>query len=226
MREPGLVADCAAAMIEAAGPEGPEITVKCRIGVDDQDPARVLPDFVDRVATAGVQVFAVHARKAWLEGLSPKENRDIPPLDYPLVHGLKRDRPELGIIINGGIGSLAEARDHLRQGVDGAMIGRAAYHDPAGLLAGADALITGAPSVEVAAEGAVRAMFPYIARELEAGTRIAQITRHMLGAFAGRPGARRWRQILSAGAHRPGAGLDVVERALECVAGRQPVPAA
>ncbi|MDH3668770.1 MAG: tRNA dihydrouridine(20/20a) synthase DusA [Paracoccaceae bacterium] len=226
MREPGLVAECAAAMIEAAGADGPEITVKCRIGVDDQVPERVLPEFVDRVAAAGVQVFAVHARMAWLEGLSPKQNRDIPPLDYPLVHALKRDRPELGIIINGGIASLAEAKAHLAQGVDGAMIGRAAYHDPAGLLAGADALITGAAGPEVTAEDAVRAMFPYIARELDWGTRLAQITRHMLGAFSGRPGARRWRQVLSAEAHRPGAGLDVIERALGYVEAPRPATVA
>ncbi len=221
MREPDLVAECAAAMIEAAGADGPEITVKCRIGVDDQVPARVLPEFVDRVAAAGVRVFAVHARMAWLEGLSPKQNRDIPPLDYNLVYALKRDRPDLGIIINGGITSLSEARDHLAQGVDGAMIGRAAYHDPAGLLAGADALITGAPKAQATAEDAVRAMFPYIAREIATGTRLAQITRHMLGAFSGRPGARRWRQILSAEAHQPGAGLDVVDRALSCVEDRR-----
>lgn len=216
MRDPGRVADCAAAMIEAAR-GGPEITIKCRIGVDEQDPQVALPAFVDRVAAAGVRVFAVHARKAWLAGLSPKENRDVPPLDYPVVARLKRARPELDIILNGGIGSLEAARGHLAQGFDGVMLGRAAYHDPAGVLAGADALIAG-EGREVAPGEAVRAMFPYIARELAAGERLNRITRHMLGAFAGRPGARRWRRILSEGAHRPGAGLALVEEALAAVA--------
>jgi len=218
MRQPGLVADCAAAMIEAAGQGGPQITVKCRIGVDDQDPERGLHDFVDRVAAAGVRVFAVHARKAWLEGLSPKENRDVPPLDYALVRRLKAARPQLAVILNGGIASLEQARGHLAEGFDGVMVGRAAYHQPAAVLGGADALITGEAQAPVAAEAAVRAMFPYIERELAAGTRLAQITRHMLGAFAGRPGARRWRQILSEDAHRPGAGIGLVEQALAAVA--------
>jgi tRNA-dihydrouridine synthase A len=217
MRAPGLVAECAAAMIEAAGADGPEITVKCRIGVDDQDPEAVLPVFVGRVAGAGVRVFAVHARKAWLEGLSPKANREVPPLDYPLVARVKAARPDLDIILNGGITSLDQARRHLAEGFDGAMIGRAAYHDPAGMLGGADALITGRHLPPVAPEDAVRAMLPYVARELAAGTRLRQITRHMLGAFAGRPGARRWRRILSEGAHRPGAGTALVEEALAAV---------
>jgi len=227
MRSPGLVADCARAMVEAAGADGPEIppeiTVKCRIGVDDQDPEIVLPDFVGRVAGAGVRVFAVHARKAWLEGLSPKENRDVPPLDYPLVLRLKRARPDLDIILNGGIASLDQARHHLAEGFDGAMVGRAAYHEPAAVLGGADALITGEARPPVAAEDAVRAMFPYIEAELARGTRLAQITRHMLGAFAGRPGARRWRRILSEGAHRAGAGLELVDEALAAIF---PMPAA
>ena len=218
MREPDLVADCAVAMIEAAGPDGPEITVKCRIGVDDQVPAQVLPAFIDRVAGAGVRVFAVHARMAWLQGLSPKQNRDVPPLDYPLVVAMKRRRPDLDIIINGGIGSLDQAREHLSEGLDGVMIGRAAYHEPAAVLGGADALITGRSAPPVAAEDAVRAMLPYIAREVAGGTKLAQITRHMLGAFAGRPGARRWRRILSEGAPRPGASVALVEEALAAVA--------
>jgi tRNA-dihydrouridine synthase A len=218
MRRPGLVADCAAAMVEAAGQGGPRITVKCRIGVDDQDPEQVLPELVDRVAAAGVRVFAVHARKAWLEGLSPKQNRDVPPLDYALVRRLKAARPELDIVVNGGIASLDEARRHLADGFDGAMIGRAAYHQPAAMLGGADALVTGAAQAPVAAEAAVRAMLPYIEHELATGTRLAQITRHMLGAFAGRAGARRWRQILSEGGHRPGAGVALVEQALDAVA--------
>ena len=218
MRQPGLVADCAAAMIAAAGSEGPEITVKCRIGVDDQDPQAVLPDFIDRVAGAGVRVFAVHARKAWLGGLSPKQNRDVPPLDYALVGWVKRTRPGLDIILNGGIASLEQARGHLAEGFDGAMVGRAAYHEPAAVLGGADALVTGIEREAVPAEAAVRAMYAYIERELSAGTRLAQITRHMLGAFAGRPGARRWRRILSEGAHRPGAGVELVDQALSAIA--------
>ena len=218
MRQPGLVADCAAAMIAAAGSEGPEITVKCRIGVDDQDPQAVLPDFIDRVAGAGVRVFAVHARKAWLGGLSPKQNRDVPPLDYALVSRVKRARPGLDIILNGGIASLEQARGHLAEGFDGAMIGRAAYHEPAAVLGGADALVTGIEREAVPAESAVRGMYAYIEDELSTGTRLIQITRHMLGAFAGRPGARRWRRILSEGAHRPGAGVELVETALSAIA--------
>ena len=217
MRDPGLVADCATAMVEAAGSDGPEITVKCRIGVDEQVPAQMLPAFIDRVAEAGVRVFAVHARMAWLQGLSPKENRDIPPLDYPLVVAMKRRRPDLDIVINGGIESLEQARGHLAEGLDGVMIGRAAYHEPAAALGGADALITGRPGFPVSARDAVRSMLPYIAREVASGTRLAQITRHMLGAFAGRPGARRWRRILSEGAPRPGAGVALVEEALAAI---------
>jgi tRNA-dihydrouridine synthase A len=214
MRQPDLVADCAAAMIAAAGPHGPEITVKCRIGVDDQDPQAVLPAFIDRVATVGVRVFAVHARMAWLNGLSPKQNRDVPPLDYALVGRVKRARPDLDIILNGGIVSMEQVRGHLAEGFDGAMIGRAAYHEPAAVLGGADALIAGIARPPVSAEHAVRAMYPYIEAELAAGARLIQITRHMLGAFAGRPGARHWRRVLSDHAHRPGAGVELVDRAL------------
>jgi len=220
MRQPGLVADCAAAMIEVAATVpggGPEITVKCRIGVDDQDPKVILPDFIGQVAATGVQVFAIHARKAWLDGLSPKQNRDVPPLDYALVASVKQARPDLDIILNGGIASLEQARRHLAEGFDGAMIGRAAYHRPAALLGGADALLTGERLPVASAEAAVRAMYGYIEDELASGTRLAQITRHMLGSFIGRPGARRWRQILSEGAHRPGAGVELVDQALNAV---------
>jgi tRNA-dihydrouridine synthase A len=217
MREPGLVADCVAAMIAAAAGDGPQITVKCRIGVDDQEPEVVLPDFVDRVAAAGVKVFAVHARKAWLAGLSPKQNRDVPPLDYPLVAALKRARPELEIVLNGGIASLEQAHEHLEAGFDGVMLGRAAYHETAAVLAQADELITGEACAGVAAEDAVRAMFPYIEAQLAEGVRLGQITRHMMGAFAGRPGARSWRRVLSDDAHRPGAGVALVEQALQAI---------
>ena len=209
MERPALVADCVAAMIgESAVP----ITVKCRIGVDDQVPAEVLPDFIDRVSRAGVSHFIIHARKAWLKGLSPKENREVPPLDYPLVHQIKRDFPHLVIAINGGIASLVQARAHLDAGLDGVMVGRAAYHDPGTSLIGADALWGDdfAPD----AFAVVEAMRPYIAAHLAAGGRLHQITRHMLGLFAGRPGARGWRRVLSDGATRDGAGLALLDTAL------------
>lgn len=215
MKEPELVADCVSAMTGAAA-GGPEITVKCRIGVDDQDPAIVLPDFIDRVAAHGVRTFAVHARKAWLNGLSPRENRTIPPLDYDLVDQVRRDRPDLTMILNGGIATLDQALGHLKR-FDGAMIGRAAYHDPTALLGRADREVFGDAAPPVRPVDAVRAMYPHIEDELAAGARLHQITRHMLGAFAGRPGARRWRRILSEGATAPGAGVGLVEEALRAV---------
>ena len=219
MRQPALVADCVAAMIEAAaGAEAPpEITVKCRIGVDDQDPKAVLPDFIDHIARAGVRRVAVHARMAWLQGLSPKDNRTIPPLDYDLVRRVRADRPDLHISLNGGIATLDEAVLHLEQ-FDGAMIGRAAYHDPTGILAAADRRVFGVDRVDMDPVDAVRAMYPHIENELMAGTRLHQIARHLLGAFSGRPGARRWRRIISDGAHLPGAGVELIEEALMAVA--------
>ena len=212
MREPGLVADCVAAMRDAA--QEAEITVKCRIGVDEQEPREILPEFIARVAATGVSRFAIHARKAWLQGLSPKENREIPPLDHPLVLEMKGLFPALHISINGGIETLDAVCAHLDSGLDGVMVGRAAYHDPATILADADRRVFGAATAPVAAEDAVRAMLPHIEAELAAGTRLNQITRHMLGAFAGRPGARLWRRTLSEEAHLPGAGPALVERAL------------
>ena len=216
MRDPGLVAACCAAMIDAAG--GVPVTVKCRIGVDDQIPADILPDFIDRVAAVGVRTFIVHARMAWLQGLSPKENRTVPPLDHRLVHAMKARCPDLTIVINGGIETLDAAEAHLDH-VDGVMIGRAAYHDPAGILSNADRRIWGDARPPVAPEEAVRAMYPHIERELATGTRLNAITRHMLGAFSGRPGARRWRRVLTEGAVRPGAGIEVIEDALAEVVG-------
>ncbi len=210
MKQPQLVADCVAEMQAVCRAE---VTVKCRIGVDDQDPAEVLPAFLETVAAAGVQRFTIHARKAWLQGLSPKENREIPPLDYDLVLDMKRAFPQLHISINGGIGSLDQAEALLEQGLDGVMIGRAAYHAPAEILAEADARVFGSGDAGDAF-AAVEAMRPYIARHLEAGGRLHSITRHMLGLFAGRPGARGWRRVLSEGAHRPGVGLDLLDRAL------------
>jgi tRNA-dihydrouridine synthase A len=208
MERPTLVADCVAAMIAEADVP---VTVKCRIGVDDQLPEKVLPAFLETVAAAGVSHFVIHARKAWLQGLSPKENREIPPLDYPLVVAMKRRFPELTICLNGGVTSLAQAEALLEQGLDGVMLGRAAYHDPEVLL-GADRLWGEAPERDV--WQVVEAMRPYIAAHLAAGGRLHQITRHMLGLFTGRPGARLWRRVLSEGASRPGAGLEVLDEAL------------
>ena len=209
MERPALVADCVSAMLaETSVP----VTVKCRIGVDDQDPEQVLPAFLETVAAAGVTHFIIHARKAWLKGLSPKENRDIPPLDYPLVLRMKQQFPQLTICINGGIKSLDQAQSFLDQGLDGVMHGRAAYHDPASVLIGADALWgdgAGRDAFQVAED-----MRPYIADHLALGGRLHQITRHMLGLFHGRPGARGWRRVLSDHANRPGAGLDVLDAAL------------
>jgi tRNA-dihydrouridine synthase A len=219
MRTPELVADCAAAMIEAAGPV--PVTVKCRIGVDAQDPETVLPAFLATLAAAGVRHVAIHARKAWLQGLSPKENREIPPLDHGLVLRMKAAFPQLSIAINGGIESLDQARGFLDAGLDGVMIGRAAYHAPA-LLGTVDRVIFGEAGPDVAAEDAVRAMLPYIEAERAAGTPLHAVTRHMLGAFAGRPGARAWRRHLSENAHRTGAGPELVEAALARVAAPEP----
>ncbi len=213
MREPALVAQCMAAILDAVKIPA---TVKCRIGVDDQDPEESLFGLVDRCAAAGVPTFVVHARKAWLKGLSPKENRDIPPLDYPLVYRLKSERPQLTILINGGIRSLDEAEAHLAQGVDGVMLGRAAYHEPA-LLGEADRRLYGEAGPDVTPETAVRAFLPYVEAKLADGVKLPAMTRHLLGLFHARPGARTWRRILTVEAIRPGAGIEVIERALDAV---------
>ena len=210
MRSPDLVAECVAAM-RAASPV--EVTVKCRIGVDEQDPYDVLPDFIAKVSAAGVRRFTIHARKAWLQGLSPKENRDIPPLDYDLVRQIKADNPDLHISINGGIDTLDQAVELLGQGLDGVMIGRAAYHSPADILIGADTRIFGQDAGPDAI-AVVEQMLPYIEAHLANGGRLNQITRHMLGLFTGRPGARFWRRHLSENAHRDGAGIQTVLDAL------------
>jgi tRNA-dihydrouridine synthase A len=219
MREPALVAECVTAMLRAVAVP---VTVKCRLGVDDQDPEHSLFDLVERCAAAGVDTFVVHARKAWLEGLSPKENRDIPPLDYDLVHRLKRLRPDLTIVINGGFADLDAVQAQLGA-VDGVMLGRAAYHDP-GLLGAADHRLFDPSAPVVSPEDAARNYLPYVAAELERGTRLAAMTRHMLGLFQGRPGARAWRRILTVESIVPGAGVEVIERALESVgeAGSRP----
>jgi tRNA-dihydrouridine synthase A len=207
MREPERVADCIAAMRAAVSIP---VTVKCRIGVDDQEPREVLPAFVETCAKAGVDTFAVHARKAWLSGLSPRENREVPPLDYGLVYELKRAKPELTIIINGGLASLDEAQAHLEH-VDGVMLGRAAYQSPAMLL-DVDAQFFGEDRRDLA--DAVEAYVAYIADRLHHGVPLNAMTKHMLGLFHGRPGARSFRRHLSENATRKGAGLAVLREAL------------
>ncbi|THH38231.1 tRNA dihydrouridine(20/20a) synthase DusA [Aliishimia ponticola] len=210
MKTPGLVADCVAAMRDAVDVE---VTVKCRIGVDDQNPEEVLPEFLARIVAAGCERVTIHARKAWLEGLSPKENRDIPPLDYDLVHRMKGLFPNLHISVNGGIASLDAAEAFLEGGLDGVMIGRAAYHQPADILCAADSRIYGVGEVSDP-RAVVEAMKPYIDAHLSSGGKLGQVTRHMLGLFAGKPGARQWRRVLSEDAPRPGAGIEVLDKAL------------
>ena len=219
MKDPALVARCVTAMqAEADVP----VTVKCRIGVDDQDEEAVLPAFIETLAGAGIRHVIIHARKAWLQGLSPKENREIPPLNYDLVHRMKARFPELTICLNGGVADLDSVRSLLQAGLDGVMVGRAAYHDTGTMLVGADALWGGAfaPS----REEVVHSMLPYIEAHLAGGGRLHQITRHMLGLFHGLPGARGWRRVLSEKASRDGAGTDVVLEALERV--REPLAVA
>lgn len=214
MKEPARVADCVKAMRDAVSVE---VTVKCRIGVDNQDPTTVLPEFLGKVSDAGCKRVTIHARKAWLQGLSPKENRDIPPLDYDLVNQMKQAFPDLHISINGGITSLDQALAHLEAGLDGVMIGRAAYHQPTDILSQADARIFGAGTVSDPID-VVHKMVPYIDAHIAGGGRLHQITRHMLGLFAGRPGARAWRRLLSEGAVRENAGTEILMHALDRVA--------
>lgn len=215
MLEPELVADCVAAMREAVTVP---VTVKCRIGVDKQEPQAALFTLVDACAARGVTSFAVHARKAWLNGLSPKENRTIPPLDYDLVRRLKAERPELEIILNGGLEDLDHAVRESAD-LDGSMIGRAAYHTP-WILARVDSILFGETDPVATRSEALDAYRPYIAAHLENGGRLHDITRHMLGLYAGEPGARQWRRILSEKAPRAGAGLDVLQEAQAAVSPR------
>ena len=215
MREPALVADCVAAMKQAVGssarPDVP-VTVKCRLGVDDDDDFEQFLGFIDSVAEAGCGTFVVHARNAWLKGLSPKENREVPPLRYDWAYRLKSLRPQLAILVNGGIAAVDAAVDHLVH-VDGVMLGRAAYHDPY-VLHRLDARLTGTP--ERPRETLLRDYLPYVRAQLERGVPLKHITRHILGLFLGERGGRAFRQVLSEGAHRPGAGLDLIEAALGC----------
>jgi tRNA-dihydrouridine synthase A len=207
MREPALVGDCVKAMRDAVDVP---VTVKCRIGVDDQDEYADLQHFTETMLAAGVEILVVHARKAWLQGLSPKENREIPPLDYERVYRLKREFPQLVVVINGGITTAEAVQAHLGQ-VDGVMLGRAAYHDPY-LLAKVEAALYGEPMPERA--DVLRRMQPYVEAELARGTALKHITRHVLGLFQGEPGARGFRRILSEGAHLPGAGWSLIEQAM------------
>ena len=207
MREPKLVADCVAAM-RAAVPI--PVTVKCRIGVDDQKPEESLRALITPCAAAGVSIFAVHARKAWLDGLSPRENRDVPPLDYELVYRVKRENPALTIIVNGGIATLDEAQAHLAQ-VDGVMLGRAAYQSPA-ILADVDARFFSGTAIDL--DAAVQVYCEYVERKLHQGARLNSMTRHMLGLFNGRSGARQFRRHLSENATSHDAGIAVLEEAL------------
>lgn len=211
MREPQRVADSMQAMMEASKLSA---TVKCRIGVDDQDSRDSLFTLVEACKKAGVTSFAVHARKAWLQGLSPKENRDVPPLDYELVYELKRTYPELIIAINGGIATLDAAQAHLDQ-VDGVMLGRAAYHEPA-LLGQVDRLFFGADK-DVDPFEALDAYRPYMAGQLAAGVPMSHMARHMLGIMHGLPGARAYRRIMTVDPIEAGAGLEVLDRAIASV---------
>ncbi|MCQ3943173.1 MAG: tRNA dihydrouridine(20/20a) synthase DusA [Alphaproteobacteria bacterium] len=212
MAEPALVGDCVAAMKAAVRVP---VSVKCRIGVDHQNPEEALDALTQRVRAAGVDALIVHARKAWLEGLSPRENRDIPPLDYGRVYRLKRAHPDLPIVINGGIATLEDACVHLDH-VDGVMMGRAAYQEPWRLLA-VDPLLFGAPAPFVSPRAAAEAIVPYIERELANGTRLHAITRHMLGLFRAVPGARAFRRHLSTEAVKPAAGIEALREALALI---------
>lgn len=217
MAEPQLVARCVDAMKRAVAVP---VTVKCRIGIDDQDPEVALDALAHAVVASGCDALIVHARKAWLNGLSPKENRDIPPLDYERVYRLKRAMPDVPVIINGGIPGLDEARAHLEH-VDGVMLGRAAYQDPWRLL-GVDREIFGEASPHATMQDALEAMMPYIEQQLARGTRLHAITRHFVGAFHAVPGARAFRRHLAEHGVKAGAGLEVLRDAIARVGARAP----
>ena len=216
MAEPQRVSDCVAAMRQACSIP---VTVKHRIGIDEMESFEEMLDFVDRVAAGGCEVFIVHARKAWLQGLSPKENREIPPLHYDWVHRLKRERPQLTVVINGGITSVDACREQLAH-VDGVMIGREAYHNPF-MLAEVDGALFGDSAPPPTRSGVAAALLPYVRRELDAGTQLHHITRHVLGLYHGIPGARRFRRHLSEHAYQQGAGLSVLEDAIALVSETQ-----
>jgi tRNA-dihydrouridine synthase A len=221
MAEPDLVAEGVAAMKRAVRIT---VTVKCRIGIDDQDPEVALDRLARGVVAAGADMVIVHARKAWLNGLSPKENRDIPPLDYDRVYRLKAALPNVPIVINGGIAGIEEAKQHLAY-VDGVMLGRAAYHDPWRLLA-ADPELFGEAAPHADMKSAFEAMVPYIKDQLARGTRLHAITRHFVGAFHAVPGARAFRRHLAEQGVKPGAGVDVLRNAVALVSDRAVAAAA
>lgn len=212
MAEPQLVAECVAAMKQAVKIP---VTVKCRIGIDDQDPEIALDVLSHAVIAAGSDALVVHARKAWLNGLSPKENRDIPPLDYDRVYRLKAALPDVPVVINGGIATIVDAKQHLAH-VDGAMLGRAAYHEPWRLL-GVDPELFGETAPHATMHDAIEALMPYIERELAAGTRLHSITRHLVGAFHSVPGARAFRRYLAENCTKAGAGTASLRAALNLV---------
>ncbi len=220
MAEPALVGDCVAAIKAAVAIP---VTVKCRIGIDQQDPEELLDTLTRTVVAAGVDALIVHARKAWLDGLSPRENRDIPPLDYDRVYRLKRAHPALHVSINGGIASVEDAVRHLAH-VDGVMMGRAAYQEPWRLLA-VDPLLHGEAARFSTMRDAFEAFFPYVERELARGTRLHAITRHILGSFHGVPGARAFRRHIAMQAVKPGAGIAVLREALAQVMDARADPA-
>ena len=221
MREPALVGDCVSAMKDSVRIP---VTVKCRIGVDDQDPEQALWAMAHSVIAAGADALIVHARKAWLQGLSPKENRDVPPLDYSLVYRLKAAYPQVPIIINGGITTLDAAQEHLTH-LDGVMLGRVAYHEP-GLLGLVDPILFGEPAAYASQFEVLEAYLPYIEQRLSEGVRLADMTRHILGLFTGMPGARAWRRHLATYAVKSGAGLDVVRQAAAMVTPAALIPQA
>jgi tRNA-dihydrouridine synthase A len=221
MAEPALVAEGIAAMKHAVKIP---VTVKCRIGIDDQDPEIALDTMARSVIEAGANALIVHARKAWLNGLSPKENRDIPPLDYSRVYRLKAALPGVPVIINGGIASLAEAKEHLNH-VDGVMLGRAAYQEPWRLLS-VDPELFGEDASHATLKDVLEALMPYIEQQLAQGTRLHSITRHLVGAFHGVPGARAFRRHLAENGVRPGAGTAVLRDAMALVEGRVVSPIA
>lgn len=212
MAEPPLVADCVAAMSEATGLP---VSVKHRIGIDDMDSYEELSQFIATVSQAGCSTFIVHARKAWLQGLSPKQNREIPPLQYEVVHRLKQDFPQLEIILNGGLKTLPQMEQQLRQ-VDGVMIGREAYQNP-WILAQVDARIFGETDSPRTRQQIVEQMWPFVEQQLVLGVPVHRVTRHMLGLFQGQPGARAWRRHLSENVHRPGTGPEILNEALALV---------
>src|SRR4051794_39418880 len=220
MAEPALVADCVDAMKRAVSIP---VTVKCRIGIDDQDPEVALDALANAVVDAGVDALIVHARKAWLNGLSPKENRDIPPLDYDRVYRLKKALPRVRVIINGGITSIAAAQQHLAH-VDGVMLGRAAYQEPWRLLE-ADPALFGEAAPHPTMKAALSALEPYIARQRAQGTRLHAITRHLVGAYHGVPGARAFRRHLAERGVKAGAGIEVLREAVAMVEDRVPASA-